>query len=151
MEREGIAISPETLAWAGAAVARKEYRLLHEHGFPATMLGGGARSTRHFTDFVGGDAQCTINWSTAQQLLAADPPIVDRMSIPTPAHIVQELLEKLPDFRLAWNAHALQAEEFADYGPVQLFRNNFIAGYKSLLKAIAVRRAEAAFAAVGRA
>lgn len=115
------------------------------------MLGGGARSTRHFTDFVGGAAQFTINWSTAQELLTADPPVVNRMDIETPPHIVVELLEKLLDFRLAWNEHALSVEEFADYGPVQLFRNNFIAGYEHLIKVVATRRAEAAFAAVGRA
>ncbi|MCW3095560.1 MAG: Transaldolase [Chthonomonadaceae bacterium] len=151
VERDGIALSRESLAWAGAAVARKEYRLLQERGFPTALLGGGARSIRHFTDFVGGAAQFTINWSTAQELLAADPPVVNRMDIGTPAPLVAELLEKLSDFRLAWDADALSVQEFAEYGPVQLFRNNFIAGYEHLVRTIAQRRAEAAFAAVGRA
>ena len=151
VERDGIEISPEALVWAGAAVARKEYRELTHRGFSGVFLGGGARSARHFTDFVGGEAHFTINWSTAQELLAVDPPIADRMSLATPADIVVELLDKIPDFRLAWNPHALQVEAFADYGPVQLFRNNFITGYEYLLHAIAVRRAEAAFDAVGRA
>ncbi len=151
VEGGGIAISQETLAWAGAAVARREYRLLKERGFRATMLGGGARSARHFTDFVGGAVHITINWSTARELLTANRPVEARMDLETPPDIVRELLEKLPDFRLAWDANALAVEEFADYGPVQLFRNNFITGYEHLLNVIATRQAEAAFAAIGRA
>jgi len=100
---------------------------------------------------VGGDVHITINWSTAQELLAAAPPTEARMESETPPAVVQELRDKLPDFRLAWDVDALPVEEFADYGPVQFFRNNFIAGYENLLAAIATRRAEAAFAAVGRA
>jgi len=150
VERKGIALSPETLACAGAAVARKEYHMLKEHGFSTTMLGGGARATRHFTDFVGGDVHLTINWSTAQELLAADPPVEARIDCETPSSVVQELRDKLPDFRLAWDVDALPVEEFADYGPVQFFRNNFIAGYENLLATIASRRTETAFASVGR-
>jgi hypothetical protein len=53
---------------------------------------------------------------------------------------VKELSEKLADFRLAYNEGALPVERFANYGPVQLFRNNFIAGYEHLLAEIKTRR-----------
>lgn len=138
--REGIEIVPETLAWAGSTVARKEYQLLRSRGYETTMLGGGARSTRHFTDFVGGEVHITINWSTAQELIEADPPVTAHIDIETPSPILQELSEKLSDFRLAYNEGALPVEQFAHYGPVQLFRNNFIAGYERLLAEIATRR-----------
>ena len=140
VERQGTAISAASLAWAGSTVARAEYRLLRERAYPVTMLGGGARSTRHFTDFVGGDFHATINWSTAQELIEWDPPVVSRIDVATPPEIVAELTDKLPDFRRAIELGAMPIEEFADFGPVQLFRANFIAGYERLVGEIAARR-----------
>lgn len=137
---ESIAISPETLGLAGSAVARKAYHLLKARGYPTTMLGGGARSARHFTDFVGGDVHITINWSTAQELINADPSVTPRIDSETPPHLVNELSARLTDFRLAFREDALPEEEFAHFGPVQLFRSNFIAGYEHLLAEIAARR-----------
>lgn len=140
VQREGIPISPDVLGWAGSSVGRKEYRLLQERGWPGVFLGGGARTTKHFTDFVGGHIHITINWSTAQQLIERDPPTESRIDIETPAPIVRELTDKLEDFRRAYNEGALRVETFAEYGPVQHFRNNFIAGYEHLVNEIATRR-----------
>jgi transaldolase len=138
--REGIAISQESLAWAGSTVARAEYHLMKQRGFQATMLGGGARSTRHFTDFVGGDIHVTINWSTARELIEWDPPVVSRIDVETPQTVLAELTERLPDFRRAGEVGGLPVEEFADFGPLRFFRNSFVAGYERLLAEIAARR-----------
>jgi transaldolase len=143
VQQTGLSIAPDRLAWAGAIVGRTEYRLLKACGYRATMLGGGARGTHHFTDFVGGDIHITINWSTAQELIKADPPVVPRMETPTSKEIEEELQTKLPDFRLASTIGALPVEEFAEFGPVVLFRSNFIAGYEHLLAEIAARRLSA--------
>ena len=45
-----------------------------------------------------------------------------------------------PSAPWACDEGALPVDEFGDYGPVQLFRNNFIAGYERLLEEIAARR-----------
>ena len=71
VKAERIAIAPDILAQAGCIIARKEYRLMKERGYEGTLLGGGARGTQHFTEFVGGDLHITINWSTAEELVAA--------------------------------------------------------------------------------
>lgn len=124
-------------------MARHEYRIIKHHRYRTTMLGGGARSTRHFTDFVGGDVHMTINWSTAQELIEAETAVEGKIDIETPPDVLGELLDKLSDFRKAFSSDALPVEEFAEYGPVQLFRNNFIAGYEHLLREVAARRADA--------
>jgi transaldolase len=69
--RDGIAVANELITQAGSFVARRQYHLLKEKGFDVTMLGGGARSTGHFTEMVGGDMHVTINWSTAEELILA--------------------------------------------------------------------------------
>ncbi len=138
--REGIRIAREVLAQAGCAVGRKEYRLLKKRGYRTTLLGGGARGTQHFTEFVGGDIHITINWSTAQELIEADGPVAPRIDAETPRAVIDELTEKLDDFRLAYCEDALSVKEYADYGPVQLFRNAFLKGWYLLLAEVASRR-----------
>ena len=139
-KREGIEISAEVLSQAGSAVGRKEYHMLKERGYHTVMLGGGARGLEHFTEFVGGDVHITINWSTAWELIEAGTPIVSRIDAETPQPVIDELSEKFPDFKKAYEDDGLPLEEFAAYGPVQLFRNSFLNGYHLLLAEIAARR-----------
>ncbi len=136
VEKQGIKIAPEALAVAGATVARRQYRVMKERGYDGILLGGGARSTHHFTDFVGGEFHITINWSTAEEILALNPPVADRISIETPREVIAELEQKLPDFRKAWREGELAVDEFAEYGPVQRFRNQFVRGWNQMLDTI---------------
>jgi transaldolase len=139
-KRDGIDIDPAVLAQAGCAVARKQYRMLKERAYETTMLGGGARGTHHFTEMVGGDAHVTINWSTARELIDAGGPAVSRMDVETLASVINELCDKFADFRKAYYEDELSVEEYAGYGPVQLFRNAFLKGWYLLLVEIASRR-----------
>ena len=114
--------------------------MLKERGYHTTMLGGGARGTHHFTEMVGGDVHVTINWSMAQELVEADTPVVPRIDVETVQPVIDELCDKFVDFRKAYDEDGLSVEEFAGYGPVQLFRNAFLKGYYLLLAEIAARR-----------
>jgi transaldolase len=139
-KREGIAIAPEVLDQAGCAIARKEYRLLKERGYRATLLGGGARGIHHFTEMVGGEAHVTINWSTAQEIMDGSTPIVPRMHVEPAQEAIEELADKFVDFRKAYDEEGLPVAEFAEYGPVQFFRNAFLNGWYQLLAEIPARR-----------
>ncbi len=139
-KREGIEIDPEVLAQAGCAVARKEYRLIKEKGYHTTMLGGGARALYHFTEMVGGDVHVTINWKDVDALIKQDGPIVSRIDAETIKSVIDELYDKLEVFRQAYLDDGLKREEYADYGPVQLFRNSFMMGWHILLAEVSKRR-----------
>lgn len=139
-KREGIAIAPEVLAQAGCAIARKEYRLMKECGYPGILLGGGARGMHHFTEMVGGDVHVTINWSTAQEIMDAGTPVAARMDVEPPAAVIDELRRKFVDFRKAYDDDGLPLDEFAGFGPVQFFRNAFLKGWYLLLAEIPARR-----------
>lgn len=139
-KRKGISISPAVLALAGCAVARKQYRLLKERGYQTTLLGGGARGTHHFTELVGGNLHITINWSTAEELIAADGPAVSRIDAETPQSVIDELCDKFVEFRQAYYEDGLSVEEFAGYGPLRLFRNSFLNGWYLLLAEVTARR-----------
>jgi len=140
VKSEKIDLAPEALAQAGLIVGRKEYELVKERGYDTTILLGGARHTGHFTEFVGGDIHCTINWSTAQELIDLDLPVVSRIDAPSDPAMIDELKAKIPHFYRAYVDDAIPVEQFVDYGPVVHFRNAFMAGYTRLLEEIAARR-----------
>ena len=140
VRREGIDISPEVLDQAGCAIARQEYRLLKERGYDTTLLGGGARGAHHFTEMVGGDVHVTINWSTAQEIIDAGTPIVSRIDADPAPEVIDELKEKLPAFAQAYDEDGLAVDQYARFGPVQLFRNAFLKGWYLLLAEVASRR-----------
>jgi transaldolase len=142
VEKEKVDISPDVLWQAGLAVARRVYQVMEERGYRAIFVGGGARGLHHFTEMVGGKVCLTINWEgTADKLIETDPPVVYRLFNPVPQKIIDELMEKLPDFRRGYLDDGLEVEEFEGFGPVQLFRSSFIKSWKHVLQIIKDRRA----------
>jgi transaldolase len=140
--REQIDISPDVLWQGGLAIGRKLYRLMQERHYPGTFIAGGARGLHHFTEMVGGDVCCTINWmGTADKLLQENPPVVYRLFNPVPDKVIAELLEKLPVFRSAYLEGGLSVEEYDDFGPVSHFRNSFIKSWQRVLDLTRQRRA----------
>ncbi len=140
-KKNNIDISPDILWQAGCIVARKQYKIFKERGYPGVMLGGGARGLHHFTEMVGSEMHITINWKgTADKLIELDPPVVYRMFNPTPKYVIDELLNKIPDFKRAYLEDGLDIDEFKDFGPVDLFRSSFIKGWEFLLTKIKERR-----------
>jgi transaldolase len=137
---QGIEISEDVLRQAGTIVMRKQYRVIKERGYATTMLGGGARAPYHFTEWVGGDAHITINYSTFEELFALDPPVVNRIDAEDDAAVIAELRDKIPDFRRAYDDDGLAPHEFADFKPLLRFRKNFIDGCDAVLQEVAKYR-----------
>jgi transaldolase len=131
VRKENIDISPDVLWQAGLAIARKLYKIMEERHYPGIFVAGGARGLHHFTEMVGGKVCCTINWEgTADRLIEQDPPVVYRLFNPVPQKVIDELIEKLPDFKRGYQEDGLAIEEFEDFGPVRLFRSAFIKSWK---------------------
>jgi transaldolase len=136
-----IQISPDVLHQAGLAVARKVYRIMTERAYKCTFIGGGARGLHHFTEMVGGRVVVTINWvGTADKLIEQNPPVMYRLFNPVPDKVIDELMEKLPDFRKGYLEDGLSIDEFEDFGPVQLFKSAFTKSWGRVLDIIKERR-----------
>ena len=142
VKANNVDISPDVLHQAGLAVARKVYQLMIEREYPCVFIGGGARGLHHFTEMVGGKVVVTINWEgTADKLIEQDPPVIYRIFNPVPQKVIDELMEKLPDFRRGYLSDGLAYEEFEHFGPVQLFRSIFVKSWKRILALIPERKA----------
>ena len=143
VEKNDIDISPDTLWQAGISIAKKIYRIVKEKGYHVGFIGGGARGLHHFTEMVGADCCVTINWKgTADILIEQDPPVVQRFLQPTSESVIDELLEKLEDYRRGYLINAIKPEEYEDFGPVVLFRNSFEKAWNGSLEFIKNRRKE---------
>jgi transaldolase len=139
--RNNIEISSDVLWQAGLAVARKLYQIMDERHYPGIFIAGGARGLHHFTEMIGGKVCCTINWEgTADRLLEQDPPVVYRLFNPVPQKVIDELMEKLPDFKRGYLEDGLEIEEFENFGPVCLFRSSFIKSWNRVSDLISERQ-----------
>jgi transaldolase len=119
-------VDRDALWQAGFSIAKKVYEIVKQRRYPCGFMGGGARGLHHFTEMVGADASITINWKgAAEDLIKLDLPVVNRFSQPTPHEVVDELTEKLEDYRKAYYINSIKPEEYEAYGPVALFRKMF--------------------------
>jgi transaldolase len=142
VEQQHIDISPDILWQGGLAVARKLYQLMEERHYQGIFIAGGARGLHHLTEMVGGKVCCTINWEgTADKLLEQNPPVVYRLFNPVEKYVIDELMDKLVDFKRGYLEDGLAVHEFEEFGPVQLFRSMFLSSWQRVLEIIKKRRA----------
>lgn len=141
--KQGIGIAPDIVSQAGIAVARKMTQVLSERKARIEMISGGARTVENFTDMVGAHAYVTINWhGTFDILLERNENVVQRFLQPTPDTVVDELLEKVPEFGRAYMMNGITEAEYEEYGPVVKFRESFQKGWKAALTEVAKLRRE---------
>ena len=136
-----IDVPADYLHQGGVAVAKKIQQLVNNRGYAIGLCSGGARGLHHFTEMVGSQYAVTINWQgAAETLLNEDGPVCNRFSCQADAEMLDELCYKVPSFRKAYEIHGLAPEEYTDFGPVGLFRQNFEAAWLKGRELIAARR-----------
>ncbi len=139
---KGIEICEDTMWQAGMVIAKKVYKLTKERNSKVGFIGGGARGLQHFTEMVGADCNITINWKgTADKLIEQDGPVIDRFHSPVSESVLDELLEKVVEFKRGWEINGLEASEYEEFGPVVLFRVSFEKNWGQARELIKARRA----------
>jgi len=143
VEENSIVVSSDSLWQAGISIAKKIYWIVKEKGYPVGFIGGGARGLHHFTEMVGADCCVTINWKgTADLLIEQDPPVIQRFFQSTPDSVIDELLEKVEDYRKGYLINAIKPDEYEDFGPVVHFRRMFEEAWSNTLDFTKKRRIE---------
>ena len=143
-KRDGLEVDAADMEIAGVALSRECYRIATERGYPVTLLCGGARIPLDLTGLVGGALHATINWSTFAEVVASDAPFALGIDEPLDAAALARLDASFDDYRRAMRLDGLTLEEYEGFGPVQHFRNNFIAGWTKVHEAITAERARVA-------
>lgn len=138
--RRALDVPVGAMEMAGVLLSRRCYAVVRERNYPATLLFGGARIRLDFTGLVGGGMAATINWSTADELLRESPPAISTIGDPVAGEIERTLVEAFPEMRAALDPTGLAVDAFESFGPVQHFRDAFIAGWNAVLAMVAEER-----------
>lgn len=136
----GLDVPVRAMEFAGIGLGRRCAALVAEREYPVTLLFGGARIPEDLTGLIGARHHSTINWSTFVEIMAMDPSIERTIDAPLDPDIERALLESFADVWTAWELGRLAPEDFEGFGPVQHFRDNFLAGWNGVLAAIAAER-----------
>lgn len=141
VKEQNIDISPDYIWLAGKLVAQKVREYMDIRQTPVKLINGGARGLQHFTEWVGGDVSNTINWKgTADLLLEQNAPVVSRFNSPISSVVLDELVNKIPDFEKAYFTGRIKPSEYEEFGPVELFCSSFRRDWKAALDIIANMR-----------
>jgi transaldolase len=138
--RDGLAVPPAVLEQAGIGLARRCSALVVERHYPVTLLFGGARIPEDLTGLVGRPECATVNWSTFAEVLALDPAVARTIDQSLDPAVEGQLLDMFPDLRMGWQEGRLRPEQYEGFGPVQHFRDAFLAGWHAVLALVAERR-----------
>lgn len=136
VDKNDIVVDPEALEWAGVAVFKKAYALFKERGYRTRLLTAAYRNHHHWSALIGGDLSMTIPHSWQKKINESSIPVEKTIDIPVKQAYLTELLEKVPDFRRAYEEDGMQPEEFVSYGAFQATIKKFIEGYEALLGTI---------------
>ena len=136
VDRDGLAVDPTALDWAGIAVFKRAYAVFRERGYRSRLIAAAYRHVLHWTELVGGDVILTM--PHAWQVRFNDSGIVPvpRMDVPVDRALVDELSRRIPEFPLAYEPGALSPAEFDTYGASARTLRQFIGAYHDLVAAI---------------
>jgi transaldolase len=132
LERDGIAIDPGYLEWAGVAVFKKSYRIFIERGYRARMLSAAFRNHMHWSEFIGADAVVSPTYAWQRRINASDIEVKSRIDHPVDPRLVSALLSHFPDFRRALDEDGLSVDEFDHFGPTLRTMRQFVAAVAEL-------------------
>ena len=121
-------IDTTALAHGCFALAKRVHRVMKEYGAGIVLLGGGARTLHHLTDYVGSDMHVTVNPGDIDKLNEVDSVEMDAFDRTVDAETVKRL-RAVPVFAQAWNEDGLGVDEFQEYPPVQYFLGSFRKGW----------------------
>jgi transaldolase len=125
-EKENIIADPAVYDWAGVAVMKKAYSIYRERGYRPRLLSAAFRNHLHWSEFIGGEVVVSPPFRWQERYNASDIEVADRMHVPVPSHILEELTRRFADFRRAFDEDGMTPEEFDSFGPTVRTLRQFI-------------------------
>jgi transaldolase len=136
VERDDIALDPGAANWAGIAVFKRAYGMFQERNYRPRLLAAAYRHRLHWTELVGGDVALTMPYAWQVRFNKSGIEPGPRMHLPVDPQIVDELLERVPDFRRAYEPDGMEPAEFEAFGASARTLRSFIKSYHDLMGAI---------------
>src|SRR3954453_10884338 len=112
VERDDIALEPGAANWAGIAVFKRAYALYQERGYRTRLLAAAYRHRLHWTELGGGDIVMTMSHAWQGLINEAGIEPEARIHVPVAPHLVHGLLQRVPNFRRAYEPDGIAPDEF---------------------------------------
>ncbi|MGH2511430.1 MAG: transaldolase family protein [Candidatus Limnocylindrales bacterium] len=136
VERDDIAIQPDVLNWAGIAAFKRAYALYRERGYRTRLLVAAYRHRLHWTELVGADVILTMPHAWQVRFNHSQIVPLARIDQPVDPAMIDELLERIPDFGRAYEPDGMTAAEFDHFGATVRTLRGFITSYHDLVGAV---------------
>lgn len=130
--RDGIAIDPSYLDWAGIAAFKRAYAIFQERRYRSRLLSAAFRNTGQWSELIGGDVVISPPFGWQEKIQAAGQVVTqDRMSIPVDPQIVAAL-QTIPDFVHAYEPDGMTPAEFDTFGATRKTLRQFLGADEEL-------------------
>jgi len=129
VKRDGIDIDPAILDWAGIACMKNAYSIFKERGYRTRLLTAAYRHLGHWSEFIGGDIILTIPYEWQLKINASEIEVKERMANPIDPKIISQMLDKIPDFQMAYKPDGLPQDQFDTYGATVRTLRGFMSSY----------------------
>ncbi|HUQ86331.1 MAG TPA: transaldolase family protein, partial [Vicinamibacterales bacterium] len=91
MERDGIAIDPGDLEWAGVAAFKRAYAIYRERGYRTRLLSAAFRNQLHWSELIGGDVVISPPPEWQKRFAASGLEVRSRIDTPVEPRIFEHL------------------------------------------------------------
>ncbi len=132
VERDDLAVHPDAPNWAGLAVFKRTYGIFQERGYRSRLLAAAYRHRLHWTELVGGDVSMTLPYPWQVRFNRSGIAPEPRIDAPVDPALVDDLLDRVPDFRRAYDPDGMAPAEFEQYGASARTLRTFVKSYHDL-------------------
>ncbi len=133
VDRDAIALDPDAANWAGIAAFKRAYGIFQERGYRTRLLAAAYRHRLHWTELVGGDVVLTMPHAWQVRFNGSGIAPVSRIDVPVDQGLIDDLLERIPDFRRAYEPDGMVPAEFVTFGATARTLRSFVASYHDLI------------------
>ena len=125
-ERQGLLLTPGTLDWAGVAALKRAHAVFRERGYRTRVLSAAFRNRLQLTELVGGDLVISPPFEWQERINGSCDHLPARIDVPVDDAVLGELLERVPEFRRAYEPDGMRVEEFEAFGATRRTLRQFL-------------------------
>lgn len=111
-----ILIDPGYFEWAGVAALKRAHQIFTERGYRSRVLSAAFRNHMQWSELQGGDLVVSPPFDWQARINENGIPADDRISVPVDRRIIRTLLQKVPEFRRAYEPDGMRVDEFDTFG-----------------------------------
>lgn len=123
---ERILIDPGYFEWAGVAALKKAYAIFRTRGYRSRVLSAAFRNHLQWSELLGGDLVVSPPFDWQARINENNLPVIEQIDVPVEPRIIETLLQRVPEFRKAYEVDGLSVDEFDSFGATRATLRQFL-------------------------